>query len=253
LGLQRTAFREAEDFTREFSGSSGVKLPATVENFGTVLSFMYRTACCAWGCNGGDHQLEWLVGRVVNQASAAYRLIECASYDESLVLTRGIGEIANLLWLFQEFPEELGAWKASDRRGRLQNYGPAAVRRKLEACSKQFVPPIDNERYQRLCEVGTHPVPALAPSHFTGTGRPILSGMIQHVGIYVCTTELGFATAMCGIPTSAIVLKDTVARQTLFDASIRLTRSLGSFTVLNYEERLENAIKGSGENDAAEA
>ena len=219
LELQRAAFDSAEAFTRAFSASAGAKLPATVENFGSVLSIMYRTACCAWGCNGGDHQLEWLVGRVVNQANAAYQLIQCASYDESLVLTRGIGEIANLLWLFQEFPAELKNWQATDKRTRLQSYGPAAVRKKFEG-SKKIGPPIDNDRYQRLCEVGTHPVPALAPSHFTGSGRPVLSGMVQHGGIYVCTTELGYATAMCGVATSTIVLKDERARQKLFDSSV---------------------------------
>ena len=117
------------------------------------------------------------------------------------------------------------------------------MRKKLEG-SKKIGPPIDNDRYQRLCEVGTHPVPALAPSHFTGSGRPVLSGMVQHVGIYVCTTELGYATAMCGVATSTIVLKDERARQKLFDSSVRLVRSLGSFTVLNFEELLDKALKG---------
>lgn len=179
----------------------------------------------------------------MNQASAAYKLIQCASYDESLVLTRGIGEIANLLWLFQTLPEELKNWQATDKRARLQNYGPAAVRKKLEA-SNQIGAPTDNERYQRLCEVGTHPVPATAPSHFTGTGRPLLSGLVQPVGIYVCTTELGYATAMCGVATSKIALKNERAQQTLFDSSLHLVRSLGSFTILNYEELLDKALIG---------
>jgi hypothetical protein len=243
LELQRSAFEATETFTKDFSASAGIKLPATVENLGSVLSFMYRAACCAWGCQGGDHQLEWLIGRVVNQANAAYQLIQYASYDESLVLTRGIGEIANLLWLFQEFPTELKNWQGTDKRARLQNYGPAAVRKKLVGV-KKMGPPIDNDRYQRLCEVGTHPVPALAPSHFTASGRPILSGMVQHVGIYVCMTELGFAAGMCGVATSTIVLKDERARQRLFDSSIALVRSLGAFTILNYEELLAKAMNG---------
>ena len=101
--MQRRATDQSAKVTDEMQRLSGVKLPATTEGLGTVLSLMYRAACCAFGCNGGNHQLEWLVGRVVNQANAAFGLIRSASYDESLMLTRGIGEIANLLWLFQNF------------------------------------------------------------------------------------------------------------------------------------------------------
>lgn len=41
-----------------------------------------------------------------------------------------------------------------------------------------------------------------------------------------------------------MVLKDERARQKLFDSSIALVRSLGAFTILNYEELLAMAMKG---------
>lgn len=243
LDLQERALDQAAEATEQFSRTSGQKLPASVQGLGTVLSLMYRAACCAWGCSGGDHQLEWLVGRVVNQGTAAYRLICAASYDESLMLIRGIGEVANLLWLVQASPPELQAWAASSRRERLTNYGPVAVRRKLEQL-QQMGPPIDEARYQKLCEVGTHPVPNLPPSHFTGSGRPVLSGLVQPVGIYVCVTELAFAVAMCGTPTATVIIKAQQPRQELFNASFSLIQSLGAFTILNYEELLANTLRG---------
>jgi hypothetical protein len=158
------------------------------------------------------------------------------------MLSRGIGEIANLLWLFQSDRPQLQVWQKASRKERLSSFGPAAVRKRLEALQKMG-PPIDNLRYQKLCEVGTHPVPGLAPSHYSATGRPLLTGIFQPVGVYVATTELAFSVAMCAVPISTLVLKDKNARQALFDASITLTRSLGAFTVLNYEELLSEAIR----------
>lgn len=54
LELQKAAFDAAESVTKDFSTSAGVKLPATVENLGSVLSILYRTAYCAWGCGGSS-------------------------------------------------------------------------------------------------------------------------------------------------------------------------------------------------------
>ena len=219
LEMQSRASDMAAEATDRMVGTAGEKLPATVQGLGTVLSLLYRTACCAWGCGGGDHQLEWLVGRVVNQGNAAFNLVRSASYDESLVLTRGIGEIANLLWLFEHDKSQLGAWRSSDRRERLNNFGPAGVRKKLAHLHKMG-PPIDEKRYQRLCEVGTHPIPGVAPSHFTGSGRPLLSGIVQPVGVFVSTTELAFAVAMCATPIATIVLRNPLGRQQLLEASL---------------------------------
>jgi len=180
----------------------------------------------------------------VNQANAAFTLVRQASYDESLMLSRGIGEIANLLWLFQNDNTALDTWRLADRRDRLNYFGPAAVRKRL-AQMQGIGPPVDEERYQRLCEVVTHPVPGVTPSHFTGSGRPVLSGLVQPVGVYTAMTELAYPVAMCGIPIAAILLEDQVARQRLFDEAIRLVRSLGAFTILNYEQLLAKAMQRS--------
>jgi hypothetical protein len=177
--------RSADQFARSF----GEKLPPSIEGFGNLLSLLYRGACCFWGCRNGDHQIEWLTGRVVNQAMSSYRLMRAAYYDESLVLTRAIGEIANLLWLFFVDRASLHKWRNASRSDRLRDFGPAAVRRMLEG-SGGFVP-IDQSRYQRLCEVGSHPIPGFAPGHYTGTGRPILGVLLQPVGVLVavCATR----------------------------------------------------------------
>ncbi len=228
----------ADSYSRE----AGEKLPLSIERLGTVLSYLYRAACCAWGCRGGDHQVEWLAGRVVNQAMSGYRLIRAGYYDEALVMARGIGEITNLVFLFGTDAQELENWKKADRGTRLRDYGPAAVRKKLKALRDED-PPIDDERYKHLCEVGTHPVPGVAPGHFSGSGRPVLGVYLQPVGMFVGVTELSYAVAMAALPLSKLLgLKDG-ERQLLWQAAVDLIKTLGGFNILNYNELLAKALQ----------
>src|SRR4051794_16759224 len=92
----------------------------------------------------------WL-GKFVSQAPSAHRLVRAAQYDEALMLVRDMMEIANLLWLIQENRSELTSWKADDRRTRLNQFGPAAVRRRLDGIG-ELGPPVDNGRYAELCD-----------------------------------------------------------------------------------------------------
>jgi hypothetical protein len=75
----------------------GKKAPACFAKLGTVLSLLYRVGCCAWGCRGGDHTIEYMVARTVTSSLSAIRLMHFGFYDEALSLVRNISEIANLL------------------------------------------------------------------------------------------------------------------------------------------------------------
>jgi hypothetical protein len=127
LELTQELADASSERTDRFFAEAGKSLPKTVDATGTVLSILYRLACCHYGCRGGDHQIEWLTGKFVSQAISAYRLVRAAQYDEALMLIRGMGEIANLLWLFYEDRAELATWKVADKKARLNNFGPAAV------------------------------------------------------------------------------------------------------------------------------
>jgi hypothetical protein len=227
--------------TDKFCVEAGKSLPQTIDATGTVLSILYRLACCYYGCPGGDHQVEWLAGKFVNQAVSVHRLLRAAQYDEALMLIRGMGEIANLLWLFYEDRSELAAWKAADRKARLNSFGPAAVRRRLEALSNMG-PPIDAERYAALCEIATHPTPYLAPGHYSGRGRPVLGAILQEVGVFVCVNELAYAIAMAAIPIAVLLDASDDVKIEVKEQSVRLLECVGSFTVLNYEEGLREAM-----------
>lgn len=166
--------------------------------------------------------------------------MRAAYYDESLTLTRGVGEIANLLWLFKDDDDSLDRWRCASRRERLQDFGPAAVRRCLE--NTGGVIPVDQERYQRLCEVGTHPIPGSAPGHYSGTGRPVLGVLLQPVGVYVAVTELCYSTAMSAVAAAGLLGLDAEKKTQIVRTSVDLIHSLGSFSVLNYEELLQKVL-----------
>ncbi len=226
----------------KFCAQAGERLPRTMDAMGTVLSVLYRLACCHYGCRGGDHQIEWLAGKFVNQAVSVHRLVRAAQYDEALMLIRGTGEIVNLLWLFHEDRSELAAWKSADRKARLNRFGPGAVRGRLETLS-ELGPPIDNERYIALCEIATHPTPSLAPGHYSGTGRSVLGAILQEVGVFVCINELAYAVAMAAIPIAVLLDSKMELKKRIKKQSIHLLRAVGTFTVLNYHEGLAEALR----------
>lgn len=227
------------ELTDEFFKEGGKRLPTTIEKLGTLLSNLYRAATCFWDCSQGDHQIEWFAGRIVNQSLGSFRLVRGAYYDESLMLTRGIGEIANLLCLFRLDSRELTAWKASLPRDRKNNFGPVHVRSKLEQLMK-IGPLISQERYRKLCEVGTHPIPGFRPGHFDGD-RPKLGGIPQNIGIFVTVNELAYAVAIAAAPLGALLKLGTSRTKSFKAQAIDLMESIGNFDILNYEELLSEA------------
>jgi hypothetical protein len=73
-----------------------------------------------------------LTAKVVASSLAALRLALSGYYDEALALTRGVGEIANLLFLFAAKPAELERWRHADEALRKKEFGPVKVRITLE-------------------------------------------------------------------------------------------------------------------------
>jgi hypothetical protein len=237
LELAQTLADHGSKATDKFFAPSRNMHPKTLAALGDVLSIMYRLGSCAYGCRGGDHQIEWLVGKQINQAVSAHRLIRAGQYDEALMLIRGIGEIANLLWLFRNDKAELTAWKAADEKTRIRQFGPAKVRQRLERHSS-VGPLIDSKRYQALCEIGTHPTPGLAPGHYSGKGPPIIGAIPQTAGILVCINELAYAIAVSAPPIASLLDCKRKLRRRIADQSVRLLKSIGRFNVLNYKDAL---------------
>ena len=176
-GLPMQAARTPINFARRPVSAS----PQTLDAAGTVLSILYRLACCYYGCPGRGPPNRVARREICKSSCSVYLLVRTAQYDEALMLIRGMGGMANLLSLFQEDRAELIAWKAADKKTRLNHFGPGAVRRRLEKLS-ELGPPIDAERYAALREIATHPTPSLAPGHYSGTGRPVLGAFFKRLG-----------------------------------------------------------------------
>jgi hypothetical protein len=110
----------------------GISTPASYESLGGALSMLYAEAACLHGCPGGYHFFHRLTARVVTHSLSSLRLAILGYYDEWLALTRSIGEIANLPFLFAAQPDEFESWRGANDARRKRDFGSVKVRLKLE-------------------------------------------------------------------------------------------------------------------------
>lgn len=161
---------------------------------GALLWVMDAASSCMWGCLGGNHAVEHLVGRCCGYAVAALKLAESGFYDESLSLTRTIGEAANLLYLFAIEPSAREKWITLNEDTAWKTFSPAKVRQALEQKGKHA--PIDKQRYGTLCAKATHPTPNIPPQMYNEGRVPMAGGKFQEAGLFVCLAELGLAVSI---------------------------------------------------------
>ena len=166
----------------------GRNLPGLEQQLGSVLSLLERAACCWWGCAGGDHVAESLVGRVYGLACGSHRLMQAGRYDESLLLIRALGEVTNLLTLFATDKSVLEDWRVADDKAQRRDFSPVKVRLALE--SGQIPIPMDQSRYKQLCGLTAHPTPSTKPGMHNPSGRSVLGGHVQIAGVVVVLNEL---------------------------------------------------------------
>ena len=196
---------------------------------GKALNALSGAAACRWGCNNGDHGVEFLLGRAASGGHAAYRLMMHGFYDESLAQTRSLGEIANLFALFASEESAFGTWKASTERERLIAFSPVKVRIRLEGLGVSA--PIDKDRYSRLCEAGVHVSPTTRPNAHSPDSIPRLGGEFQPVGFLVALNELSWALC-CAMATGAHLARVGRVADRLGSAALSLNEQIGGVTVL---------------------
>ena len=136
---------------------SGRQVPRCLDALGDVLSLAYQAASCHWGCRGPDHAVNYLAVKAATSASASLRCLMAGYYDESLALTRTVGEVANLCLLFLNSPESFDEWRQSYPKVRRTQFSPYRVRQRLEGIG--HTSPIDADRYSALSERGVHVSP----------------------------------------------------------------------------------------------
>jgi hypothetical protein len=194
------------------------------EQFGTLLSLLDRAGSCWWGCHGGDHALEHLVGRCCSYSVGAFKLARSGFYDESLSLIRTVGEMANLYYLFCVDPNALGEWKNSDDKKRKNKFSPVKVRLALE---KNIQPvPIDQRRYRQLSEKAVHIHPNIPPQMYNAHRLSKAGGAYQEAGLFLCLSEIGFSFSMVGICTFILFNLPDDASDQIYQAASSLNDSV---------------------------
>jgi hypothetical protein len=149
---------ECERITDDALPTLGKKAPKTLGSIEPVLVYLDTISSCYFGCNGGDHAIERLLFRSCCRARAAIRLMRMGFYDESLMISRAVGEIANLLLLFACNPKAIQDWKNKEK----WTQRPIEIRKALEAAQQAIA--VDNKRYSLLSGLGAHSDPEFAPS-----------------------------------------------------------------------------------------
>ena len=230
--------RACEEETSAIQTTLGERAPKCLAAIGTVLSLTDRLASCWWGCAGGAHVIEYLAGRGVASARASLRLCLHGYYDEALGLTRSIGEIANLFALFAADSSALGTWQSATRRERQNDFGPAAVRRKLVALGAPQ--PISDERYRLLCEVATHVTPNTLPQGHNPLLLPVLGGKFQTTGYLLALNELAIPVTFVGLFAASLVKADASIRNRFAVAGRELTEAIGAVNLVDGYPRLNN-------------
>ena len=212
----------------------GKKAPATMIHVGTVMSLLDRMASCWWVCRGGDHRIEYLCGRTFNNARAAVRLLRFGCYDESLALSRAIGETANLMQLFTVDGSALDEWRdATDQKVR-HNFSPYKVRKRLEKLS--HAPVITQERYALLSTRATHVGPHTVPQCHNVLGVPFSRSQVQPAGLLVCVNELAAPLAAVAASGAALLDLDNDTRLMILNCARTLAGHLGGAAITTIDE-----------------
>ncbi len=231
-----------EALSRQRLPGLGAKVPLCFEHLGTVLSFPDRVASCFWGCRGGDHLVEYLAGRVCSSSRAAIRLLLFGFYDESLSLTRSIGEVTNLLFLFNQDPAALPEWQGCNKKQRKDNFGPYKVRIRLESMGLPVL--IDEARYGELCEIATHVTPQTKPQAHNPLGMPFAGSEFQEPGLIVALNELSLATSLALICLPKLLSYNDARRKEIKETVLTLLNSVGGTNILTVKDQLAEMMRG---------
>ena len=182
------------------SNHLGKRAAECYEALGMCLALVDCTAACWWGCRGGDHKLEYLVGRAATSAYSAVLLMRRGYYDQALSAARGLGEIANLLFLFIVDKAMIEAWKNADVATRRRDFSAVKVRVALE--KKAGRAPIDEGRYRLLSGYSIHAGPDGIPQSHDEKASARTAPTYQEAGLLLALNEIAFPVG-CIIPDPA--------------------------------------------------
>ena len=244
--LRQTWMKEdvCEQTTEEALAVLGVKAPQLLPAISQVLMYLEAVASCYFCCVSGDHALERLLFRSCNRARAAIRLARLGFYDESLLVTRAIGETTNLFALFKADPTSLEEWRNNEPWASK----PVKVRLKLEQLG--HIVPTDNNRYNLLSGLAAHNDPTHIPAAHNVSRRPVAPGTFSPEGLLLCLNELGLQLAFTSLNAPDCFQIPKEARTALLSSGRSLAEHLGGFTIneqADYWEQLRHVLEEDSE------
>ncbi len=180
---------------------------------GELLWWLDGIASCRWGCRGGDHEEEHLLGRVSANAAAALLLVRKGYIDPASGVFRQLAETRNLLDLFTHSSKDYQEWLSSDEGVRKNRYSAFKVRLKLEKLG--IDPVMGEEGYRVLSKYGTHPGPGAEPRPHDSPEEPTVGTAYRPaVGLFftVAVTTVVVGALLFGIDlvTQADVKRDAL-------------------------------------------
>jgi hypothetical protein len=231
LRLMRALEQLSAEDTWKALPTLGKKLPAAVEAMGTVLSYLDRIASCFYGCSHDDHRLQYLVGRVTTLAHSALLLTAAGHYDEALALIRVLGEVTNLLSLFDSDKAELEKWKTLRGNQHWNYFRPYKVRGRLDNL-KKAPSAVDSERYSMLSSVSVHIGPDSMPNAQNDEGRARLAPRFEEAGLMVCINELARCIAIISVTATSLIDTPTAVKRRTRMAGHKLAINVGGVDVM---------------------
>ncbi|WP_281977275.1 hypothetical protein [Pseudorhizobium flavum] len=105
--------------------------------------------------------------RVVNDAGAASKLLDCGYFVQAAGLLRDLAEIGMLSLHFSNVPQDITLWRSLNGRKQADKFGPQALRKKphLKDCSKLSY--LD-ARFRLFSDYGAHPSTTSIVAHHDG-------------------------------------------------------------------------------------
>lgn len=229
--LQMIAQYEAEcaSATARELPKLGVKGQDCYEALGMTLALLDCGASCYWGCAGGDHRLEFLIGCATNSAYAAISLATNGHYDQALSSARTLGEIANLLALFAADTAKIDEWKKADETTRKRTFSAVRVRLGIEALDAPL--PVNEERYSRLSTYSIHATPDSMPQAHNLHGQAVTFPVFQAAGFLLALNEIAIPVGFIALYASILLEIRDETRKVFRDVARVLVESVGGIAV----------------------
>ena len=176
-----------------------------LDTLGELLWWLDGIASCRWGCRGGNHETEHLLGRTSASASAALLLIRRGYIDQASGVFRELAETTNLLDLFTHSSKDYQEWLSSDEGVRKDRYSAFNVRLKLEKL--KIDPVMGRDGYQVLSKYGTHPGAGTEPRSHDSPEEPTVGAA------YRPAVGLSFTVAVANAAVRALIFGSDLVPQ----------------------------------------